>query len=286
MNLRMLSASALTLIATMAAGSADSQTQAFPDLTGLWTHGFSLGFDSPPEGGVGPIHDVKTRAQMRAEGQYLVYDADLTHPALQPWVVEELKRSNEAVKSGHRLPTNQEICFPSGVPGYWTHPLMMQVVQTKDHVVFLHARDHQVRIVPLDKPHLPNPEPSWYGDSVGHFEGDTLVIDTIGLNDKSHLDVFNTPHTTKEHVIERIRIVHDANGAKNLQVRFTVEDPGAFAMPWTGVEIYRAIGTPKVAHDILSSLGLLDEEVCAENNIAIGMPGGYNIPTETLSKFR
>jgi len=276
---------ALAAIAALAASSAGSQTQAVPDLNGFWTHGFSLGFDPPPEGGVGPVHDVKTRAQMRAMGQFLVHEADVSHPALQPWVVEELKKANQAAVSGHRIPTRQETCFPSGVPNYWTHPLMMQVVQTSDYVVFLHARDHQVRIVHLNKPHPPNPEPSWYGDSVGHFEGDTLVVDTIGLNDKTPADIFHTPHTTKEHVVERIRVVRDANGAKTLEVRFTVDDPGAFTMPWTGIENYRGVGGSNGAHDPVAKDDLLDEEVCAENDVAIGIPE-FTIPTETSSRFR
>src|ERR1700688_267578 len=92
-----------------------------PDLNGFWTHGFSLGFDPPPEGGAGPVHDVKTRAQMRAMGQFLVHEADVNNPVLQPWVVDALRKANDAAKSGHRIPTLQETCFPSGVPNYWTH---------------------------------------------------------------------------------------------------------------------------------------------------------------------
>jgi hypothetical protein len=260
-----------------------SQPEA-PDLNGFWTHGFSLGFDAPPEGGPGPVHDVKTKAQMRAMGQFLVHEGDASNPILQPWAAEVVTKSNEAEKRGARIPTRQEICFPSGVPNYWTHPLMMQVVQTKDYVVFLHARDHQIRIVHLNKPHAPNREPSWYGDSVGHFEGDTLVVDTISLNDKTPVDVFNTPHTAKEHVVERIRVVRGPAG-KNLEVRFTVDDPGAFTMPWTGIETYRGVGGPGGAVDPVGGGDVLQEEVCAENNRAIGIPD-LPIPTETSSRFR
>jgi hypothetical protein len=262
-----------------------SAPAAAPDLNGFWTHGFSLGFDPPPEGGPGPVHDKKTKAQMRAMGQFLVHDADTTNPILQPWAAAEIQKANDAEKRGSRIPSRQEICFPSGVPNYWTHPLLMQVVQTKDYVVFLHARDHQIRIVHLNKPHAPNPQPSWYGDSVGHFEGDTLVVDTIGLNDKTPIDTFHTPHTTKEHVVERIRVVPGPGGSKNLEVRFTVDDPGAFTMPWTGIETYRGVGGPGGAVDPVGRDGLLDEEVCAENNHAIGIPD-TPIPTETAIKFR
>src|SRR3984957_19201178 len=109
-----------------ASQSADSQQASGPaaeasDLNGFWTHGFSLGFDSPPEGGPGPVHDVKTKAQMRAMGQFLVHEADSGNPILQPWAAAEVKKAAEAEKRGSRIPTKQEICFPSGVPNYWTH---------------------------------------------------------------------------------------------------------------------------------------------------------------------
>ena len=85
-------------------------------------------------------------------------------------------------------------------------------------------------------PHSANPKPSWYGELVGHYEGDTLVIDTIGQNDKSLVDVYRTPHTEKLHVVERWRII---DGGKMMEATFTVEDPDAFYQPWTGMRRYR-----------------------------------------------
>ena len=264
--------------------AAVSQTPA-PDLNGFWTHNFSLGFDPVPEGGPGPVQDFKTKAQMRAMGQFVYHEGNYNNPILQPWAAEIVKKAGEAAKAGHRVPTKQETCFPSGVPNYWTHPLLMQVVQTKDYVVFLHARDHQIRIIHLNKQHVPSPQPTWYGDSVGHFEGDTLVVDTIGLNDKTPVDAFNTPHTTKEHVVERIRVVKDEKGQKSLEVRFTVDDPGAYTMPWTGMEVYRGVGGAGGAVDPVGGGDVLQEEVCAENNRAIGIED-IPVPTEKASKFR
>src|SRR5258705_10708035 len=99
------------------------------------------------------------------------------------------------------------------------------------------GQDLQLRLVFLNQPHSPNPKPSWYGESVGHYEnGDTLVVDTIGLNDKTFVDNYRTPHTTKLHVVERFQIVKDAT---ELLVNVRVEDPGAFTMPWTAVQRYR-----------------------------------------------
>lgn len=118
MKFRIPVAGMFAVAATIAASPSDSQTTPAPDLNGFWTYGFSLGFDPPPEGGAGPVHDVKTRAQMRAMGQFLVHEADVNNPILQPWVADALRKANDAAKSGHRIPTQQETCFPSGVPNY------------------------------------------------------------------------------------------------------------------------------------------------------------------------
>ena len=91
MNHRSIFLAAVTLATTgLAAGASQSEG---PDLNGFWTHGFSLGFDPPPEGGPGPVHDLKTKAQMRAMGQFLVHEADASNPILQPWAAAEVKKA-------------------------------------------------------------------------------------------------------------------------------------------------------------------------------------------------
>ena len=102
----------------------------------------------------------------------------------------------------------------------------------------IYSGDEQVRHVYLDVPHSANPKPSWYGESVGHYEGDTLVIDTIGLNDKTFIDNFRTPHTEKLHVVERFRLV---DGGKVMQVNITFDDPDAFYQSWSGIQRYRRV---------------------------------------------
>ena len=274
-----LSIGVIALLLMDGAWAQNAQTPP-PDLNGFWTHGFSLGFDPPPEGGPGPIADIKGKAALRAAGQHIIYEGDATNPILQPWAAAAVKKRADEEARGIHTPTKQEICYPSGVPNYWTHPLTMQVVQTSGYIVFFHARDHQIRIVRLNAKHPANLKPTWYGDSVGHFEGDTLVIDTIGLNDKTPVDIFNTPHTTQEHVIERIRTVDGPNGAKNLQVHFTVEDKGAYTTPWSAIETYRRIGVPGGGVDLQGAAGgPLDEEICAENDRAVGIPN-FSIPVE------
>jgi hypothetical protein len=107
----------------------------------------------------------------------------------------------------------------------------------------------------MNAQHSKNPKPSWYGESVGHYEnGDTLVIDTIGLSGDTYVDNYRTPHTTEEHVVERFTL---ADGGKTLQVAIRVEDPGAFNMPWSARQTYHRTRD-----------GAMQETPCAENNIA------------------
>ena len=98
-------------------------------------------------------------------------------------------------------------------------------MQTPKEVVMIFSGDQQVRHVYLDVPHSANPKPSWYGESVGHYEGDTLVVDTIGRTSKTFVDNYRTPHSEQLHVIERWRMT---DGGKTLEVRFRVEDPETF----------------------------------------------------------
>jgi hypothetical protein len=109
-----------------------------------------------------------------------------------------------------------------------------------------------VRRVHLNVPHSANPKPSWYGESVGHYEGDTLVVDTVGLSTKAFIDNFRTPHSEKLHVIERFRMIEDG---KTLDVKVHIEDPGAFTAPLDVSQRY-----------VKSARTTLREAVCAENN--------------------
>jgi hypothetical protein len=183
--------------------------------------------------------------------------ADLINPILQPWVVEKMRKTNDEVLAGKVGFTARSRCCPHGVPGfllYPVHPIFF--IQTPNEVVMIWGQDFQLRHVYLNVPHTSSPEPSWYGESVGHYEnGDTLVVDTIGLNDRTYVDNFRTPHTTQLHVVERFRLV---DGGEALDVRIHVEDPGAFTMPWNAGQHYR--------RDQRKEEVPLHEMVCAENN--------------------
>jgi hypothetical protein len=177
--------------------------------------------------------------------------ADLTNPNLKPWVKEIMK--TDKVLAGKVAFTAGSSCQPLGVPGFMSQggPNPMYFLQTPKEVWIILPSNQQVRRIYMNVPHSENPTPSWYGESVGHYEGDTLVVDTVALSDKAVLDVYRTPHTDKLHVVERWRMT---DGGKMMEATFTVDDPDAFNEPWSGMRRYRRAERED------------SEMICAENN--------------------
>ena len=221
--------------------------------------GFGTDFVQPPTG-PGPVtndpaHPYVTNAAAAAAGKQPTFRvADLTNPILQPWVKEQMKKANDDVLAGKVAFTADARCYPSGVPSFLLFPANpVRFFQTSKEVVMVWQQNAEVRRVFLNVPHSANPKPSWYGESVGHYEnGDTLVVDTIGQNDKSYVDNYRTPHTTQLHVVERFRLINDG---KTIEINVHVEDPGAFTTPWNAIQRYRR-----------TEGGPMEEMVCAENN--------------------
>jgi hypothetical protein len=231
-----------------------------------------------PDSGAGPIqadpaYPYFSNAIARQE---TVKIADVGNPILQPWAAEQMRRENAAVLAGKIGFTARGRCWPHGVPGfllYPVHPIFF--IQTPDKVLMTWGQDFQLRRVYLNVPHSANPTPSWYGESVGHYEnGDTLVVDTIGLNDRTYIDNYRTPHTTRLHVVERFRLVEDGQA---LDVTIRVEDPGAFTMPWSAKQRYRLDRRPWETP--------LREMVCAENNDDRFQQGLVPIPRDDTPDF-
>jgi len=179
--------------------------------------------------------------------------ADLSNPNLKPWVKETMKKDNDEVLAGKIAYTAGSSCMRAGVPSFMAYggPNPLYFLQTPKEVWMIVSSNQQIRRVYLDASHSTNPKPSWYGESVGHYEGNTLVIDTIGQNDKSFVDVYRTPHTQNLHVIERWRIL---DGGRMMEATFTVEDADAFYQPWSGMRRYRRVQQE------------MNEDICAENN--------------------
>jgi hypothetical protein len=124
-------------------------------------------------------------------------------------------------------------CMPLSPPDAFGVPYQFQIVQNKDMLVLLHEYPGTFRLIPLDgEPHQIDPDPTWLGDSVGRWEGDTLVVDTIGYNDKTEVSGYR--HTDALHTVERFK---RNDGGFDYEV--TIEDPNVFVGPWTETRTYR-----------------------------------------------
>ena len=130
-------------------------------------------------------------------------------------------------------------CMPLIPPNSFGVPYEFQIIQNKDYLVIFHEYPGTFRIVPLnDEPHPVDPDPSWLGDSVGRWDGDTLVIDTIGYNDKTEIQGFK--HTDALHTVERLTRVDGG-----VDYELTVEDPNVFAAPWKVTRQFRVADPPR-----------------------------------------
>jgi hypothetical protein len=236
-----------------------------PDLGVLWAKSDDEYFKGPKNGPGPPISLPLIKG--------VHYEADYRNPVLQPWVAETLKKYQEMDRSGVALPPNvMSTCRPYGVPGAMAPHYVLDLIQTPTMVVFLYNNNDQIRYVYLDQPHSENITPTWFGESVGHYEGDTLVVDTIGLagkNGKSVIDTFGTPHTDALHIVERYRLI---NGGDTLRLDIHVEDPGAFTTPFDMyVNLTRIKSEPFPAYIGERYAGAFEERVCAANNRSVGV---------------
>jgi hypothetical protein len=228
-----------------------------PDSDTSWVLDQTVDDLLPPPSGAGPIASDPAHpyiANFRgAQPTYRV--ADLSNPILQPWAREQMRKSNDEVLAGKVPFRARERCWPIGVPGFVVYSLVEPAYfyQTPGKVTIINPGGPEVRQIYLNVPHSADPKPSWYGESVGHYEGgDTLVIDTIGLTDKTFVDNYRTPHTSKLHVVERLKLIE---GGKAVQISISVDDPGAFTMPWSATQRWRRVAR-----------GPIFEEPCNENN--------------------
>jgi hypothetical protein len=277
-----------TLAPALGTASAIQGAASIPDLSGIWGRNY-FAFE-PPTSGPGPVVS-KLR---RPDGTLFLYVGDYTNPILRPQAAEAVKKSGEMNLSGIVLPNPHNQCWPDPIPFTFSNIPGIQMIQQRDEVVLLYLHDHQFRHVRMNVPRSLHPTPSWQGESVGHYEGDTLVIDTVGqkVGPLSIIDLYGTPFSAALHVIERYRLIDGATardlqqkhestylGAERsspttnlygmgdidpdttkpgLQVEITVDDPETFTMPWSALVTYRHV------------LGEWPEAVCAENTRGSG----------------
>jgi hypothetical protein len=299
---------AILAIRALDAQAADEVLK-YPDLSGQW--GRDMIFFEPPASGPGPVVNTIRKADGTivardrcCEAPRGMYLGDYTNPILKPEAAEAVKKFGDLLVSGRVLPDLHNSCWPEPPPFVMAVHFGVLIVPRRDEVTFVYLLHNTVRHVRLNASHPENLTPSWQGHSVGWYEGDTLVIDTVGIkvSPLSSVDGFGTPHSKALHVVERYRLIDGEAAAeaqrkhaglatlaarlgleygrgiidpdttkKGLQVEFTVEDPGVFTTPWSGRVTYRRV------------IGDWPEAICAENPFFLG--SGAAMPTAHMPDF-
>lgn len=276
---KMILIAAGTLSTSGLAGPSHSQDRAVPDFSGLWAR---MTFAAePPVSGPGPIDNLIRRPDGVRDGSKLV--GDYMNPLLKPAAAEHVRQLGEVSKTGNAFPDPSNQCAPQSPP-YILRQQEIQLLQEKDQITILYMLDHHMRRVRLNSTHPADVTPSWGGDSIGRYEGDTLVVDTVGIRvgPASMADQYGSPQSDAMHVTERYRLVANAtakaafaqnekefgraagensNGVyidfdytgNGLQMQYTVDDPGVFTTAWGATVTYTRAGSPWV------------EQICAEN---------------------
>jgi hypothetical protein len=241
---------AATLAATVSvAAPGDSIPQLGSRDFGWNANFWDFQLDPPPGSAHGPIKtdpNYPYNSQIQNGGLFTGGElrppiVNTKDPILKPWAAEQMQATNEEVLSG-KMPLpfiSQSRCWPGGVPGQLLFLQPVYFLQAPNEVWMIWERDHFVRRIYLTDKHSEHVKPSWFGESIGRYEGgDTLVVDTIGLaGGKYHyIDSFRTPHTEKLHVVERFTI---SQNSRALTAIVTVEDPDTFNGPLTLKQTWR-----------------------------------------------
>ena len=252
----------------------------------------------PPASGAGPVRQHPayphvSNDEFRLTGKQPTQAmGDPDSPILQPWASDVVRKRNELILSGKPVFSRHASCWPIGVPAFILQPMTrpLYFVQGPKAVAMILTSFNDVRRIHLTDKHSANVKTSWHGESIGRYEGDTLVVDTIGLDDRTFVDGFGTPHTKQLHVIERFRLI---DGGKTLEANVHVEDPGAFTMPWDAIQRFRRFEevVAKMPVERIPLLatpaeGPLTEAICAENpnSFFAGQPA-LPIPKAVVSDF-
>jgi hypothetical protein len=247
-----------------------AQAQSVGDFSGLWTRGpVSQSFFRQPDSGPGPVVNLNPPPPTAGGGAGNPNRGDHTSPILQPWAAELVLRRAEADRAGRPELNSQSVCRPYGLPFILQLNDTVQFLHGPEHFVILYSREMRSRVIYMNAKHPDDFGWSTYGHSVGHWDGDVLVIDTIGMTDSTWIDNLGTPHTNQLRVVERYRKISD----NEIRVDFTVEDPGTFTTPWAAYVVYR------------NSEANYYEQVCAENNVNSLTGMEQDIPRDDTADF-
>jgi hypothetical protein len=243
---------AIGMVILLANGGGQARAAAAaPDLSGAYSRGLYM---KPPEGvqqdvilppdgvipgmfGPGPITPIT--GVLDPQKHYGL--GDYKSPLLRPRAAAAVKAHNDAVEAGTATPLPNQACQPSGLFMQLTNPGAVKITQTASQILLQFQSDGAQRVIALNAQHPTTVTPSVYGHSVGRWEGDTLVVDTVGLDPAMPLDRYGTPHTGGLHVVERIRLF---KGGAALEDHVYAEDNNSFTAPWWGVVTFRRQNEP------------------------------------------
>jgi hypothetical protein len=204
-------------------------------------------------------------------GQGIYATPSKTPPPMTPWAKAKYDEAKPGYGPKAQAGGNDPIlkCFPTGIPRIIFFPQPLEIVQTPERIFMFFEREHEWRQIWTDgRSHPKNMEPTWMGDSIGKWDGDTLVVDTIGLTEKSWLDFYGDPHSDDMHLIERYqRVNHDS-----LTLQVIVEDPKAYTSTWVGdTKTYTLLKGKKAYMDELPCIP--EEEDAFTNRIRMPAAG-------------
>jgi len=274
-----------------------------PDFGGVWDHPGLPGFE-PLASGPTSLVNLSRREGNVSNNMQLV--GDYKNPILNPPPAATVKKFGDMSLAHIGYPTPRNQCWPGGVPFEFTNNGLM-MLQKPDEILIVYRGGPQVRHVRMARPHPANLKPSGYGDSVGHYEGDALVVDTVGvkIGPYAMVDWYGTPHSSALHVVERYRLLDYAaakeglvrnakenfigdfrrnpnDTGKHLQLYFTVDDPNVFTTPWSATVTYGRIN-PLPGR--VSQISEWEENVCAENPLKYGTERDAQVPTAAKADF-
>jgi len=196
---------------------AQAQKPTIPDLSGDWNAG----------GGCGWNPDDPKCTKIEDGTPY------------QPWALAKVKseRTGYGATATFEDTTDPHMkyCDPMVAPRVYFNPSKFKFLQNNPDVVYImYEYGPYFLPVSMNRKHPDDPDPSWWGDSIGWYEGDTFVIDTVGFNDKTWLDQMGRPHTDKLHVVQRFHRLDP----EHLELDVTFDDPGAYTRSWSGKKIF------------------------------------------------
>src|ERR1700680_3151249 len=206
-------------------------------------------------------------------GQGIYATPSKDHPPMTPWAKAKYDETKPGYGPKAQGGGNDPIlkCYPTGIPRILFFPQPFEIFQTPERVFMFFERDHAWRQIWTDgRGHPKDLAPTWMGDSIGKWDGDTFVVDTVGFNDKSWLDAYGNPHSDEMHVIERYKRVDRIT----LTMQLIIDDPKAYTKTWVSdTKIYKLLPSQQAVIEELFCIP--SEEEAFTNRIRMPAAGKH-----------